>query len=49
MGMAYGACSDVGAANAGRVGVVIDEHGIIKEYEEKVNARTYPAELFERL
>ena len=49
MGMAYGACDDPGASNAQRIGVVIGADGMIQEYEPKVNARTYPAEVWERL
>ena len=49
MGMAYGACTDVKASNAKRVGVVIGPDGHIKEYDPKVNARTYPTDVFQRL
>ena len=49
MGMAYGACTDAGASNAARIGVVIGPDGKIKEYDAKVNARTYPTDVYQRL
>ena len=49
MGMAYGACTDASASNAQRIGVVIGPDGKIKEYDAKVNARTYPTDVYQRL
>ena len=49
MGLAYGACDDAKATNARRVGVVIGPDGNIKEWDAKVDARTYPATVYERL
>ena len=49
MGLAYGACDDVRAKTAQRVGVVIGPDGFVREYSAKVNSRTYPAEVWERL
>ena len=49
MGMAYGACTDASASNAARIGVVIGPDGKVKEYDAKVNARTYPTDVYQRL
>lgn len=42
VGLAYGACDDVNAANARRVGVIIGPDGMVKEYYPKVDARAFP-------
>ena len=49
MGLAYGACDDASASNAQRVGVVIDPHGIIQEYDAKVDPKIYPAQVCDQL
>lgn len=49
LGMAYGACDNPEATHADRIGVVIDPSGRIRVYEPKVDARTWPAELFTQL
>ncbi len=42
VGLAYGACDDVKAANARRVGVIIGPDGKVKSYYPKVDARAFP-------
>ena len=49
MGLSYGACEDATATNAQRVGVVIGPDGRIKAYDSKVNARTYPTDVYQML
>jgi len=49
MGVAYGACDDSSAANARRIGVVIGPDGNIRDYDSKVNPRTYPTDVWEKL
>ena len=49
IGLAYGACSDATALNAQRVGVVIGPDGKILAYDPKVNARTYPTDVYQTL
>ena len=44
MGLAYGACDDVTAKSARRIGVVIGPDGIIKAYLPKVSAAAFPQE-----
>ena len=49
MGMAYGACDDASASSARRIGVVVDGDGIVKSYEPKANARSFPADVLATL
>lgn len=49
MGMAYGACDDVKASTAKRIAAVIDPQGKVKQYYPKVDARTFPTEVFQTL
>ena len=49
VGLAYGACSEATATNAQRVGVVIGPDGKILSYDPKVNARTYPTDVYQTL
>ncbi|MFN7133963.1 MAG: peroxiredoxin, partial [Myxococcales bacterium] len=49
LGLAYGAADSRDAPNARRIGVVIDPEGKIKEYLPKVDARTYPTDVLERV
>jgi peroxiredoxin Q/BCP len=49
VGVAYGATDTLGGGNARRVGVVIGPDGKVKEYQSKVDARTYPAEVLKRI
>lgn len=44
MGLAYGACDDLKAGGARRVGVVVGSDGIIKAYFPKVSAAAFPQE-----
>jgi peroxiredoxin Q/BCP len=48
IGTAYGANVDP-QKGAGRVGVVIDRDGKIKEWHERVDARAWPAEVVKTL
>jgi peroxiredoxin Q/BCP len=48
IGTAYGANVDP-AKGAARVGVVIDANGKIKEWNEKVDARAWPAAVVQTL
>ena len=49
MGLAYGACDDIKATHAKRIGIVIDEHGKILSYHAQVNASTWPDEVLKNL
>ena len=49
LGLDYGACDDATAANAKRIGIVIDGTGKVKSYFPKVDARTWPAEVVQTL
>lgn len=49
LGLAYGACDDAKAANAKRIGIIIDGAGKVKAYFPKVDARTWPAEVVQTL
>lgn len=49
IGLAYGATDQDSTRGARRIGVVIDEQGVIQEYERKVNAADYPAQVLSRL
>ncbi|KFE60610.1 peroxiredoxin [Hyalangium minutum] len=42
VGFAYGACDELQAANARRVGVIIGPDGKVKAYYPKVDARAFP-------
>lgn len=41
MGLAYGACDDVGAKHAKRISVVIDPEGRVEKVYSDVNARSH--------
>jgi thioredoxin-dependent peroxiredoxin len=49
MGLAYGATQPGEKGNAARVGVLIGPDGRIKDYQPKVSAREYPAQVLERI
>jgi peroxiredoxin Q/BCP len=49
MGVAYGACTEANASHAARIGVVIGPDGKIKEYDSKVNAKTYPTDVYQQI
>jgi len=49
MGLAYGAAASSTAPNAQRVGVVVGPDGRVKEWQPKVDARTYPQEVLKRI
>lgn len=49
LGMAYGACESKDASSAKRIGVVIDEKGIVSAYYDKVSAKTWPTEVLATL
>jgi thioredoxin-dependent peroxiredoxin len=49
MGIAYGAADNTAAQAARRAGVVIGPDGKIREWEAKVSAREYPAQVLSRL
>jgi thioredoxin-dependent peroxiredoxin len=49
MGVAYGAADDAKATTARRAGVVIGPDGHIREYHPKVDARTFPTDVIQRL
>lgn len=49
LGIAYGAADAASATNARRVGVVIDPSGNVKEYQGRVDAKTYPQDVLTRL
>ncbi len=49
LGVAYGAADDPSASNARRIGVVIDGDGQIAEYHPKVDARTWPTDVYEHI
>jgi peroxiredoxin Q/BCP len=49
LGLAYGAADDAKATNAKRIGVVIGPDGRIKEWLPKVDAKTYPTEVLQRI
>lgn len=49
MGVAYGAADGPSAANARRVGVVIGPDGRVREWRAKVDPKTWPQEVLERL
>ena len=42
VGFAYGACDDLQAPTARRVGVIIGPDGLVKAYYPKVDARAFP-------
>jgi peroxiredoxin Q/BCP len=49
MGLAYGATHSGAGGGAKRIGVVIDERGLIQEWEGAVNAASYPSDVLARL
>jgi len=49
MAVAYGAADPGQAQYAKRVGVVIDPEGNIKEWLAKVDAKSYPKDVLERI
>ena len=49
VGLAYGACDDVGAGFARRAGIVVGPDGKVKEYLPKVDAVSYPTEVLARI
>jgi peroxiredoxin Q/BCP len=49
MGVAYGAAASATASTAQRVGVVVGPDGRIKEWLPKVDARTYPKDVLQRI
>jgi thioredoxin-dependent peroxiredoxin len=44
VGLSYGACDDVKASSARRVGVIIGPDGKVKAYHPKVSAKAFPDE-----
>ena len=48
VGVAYGAATSATAPTAQRVGVVVGPNGRIKEWQPKVDPRTYPQEVLAR-
>ncbi len=45
LGMAYGACDDAGAKHARRISYLIDESGVIRHAQPKVDPATHTAEM----
>lgn len=45
IGLAYGACNDVGAGFANRISYLIDEEGTVQRVYTSVNPRVHPAEV----
>ena len=49
LGVAYGAADSADAATARRIGVVVGPDGLVRSWEGKVDARTWPQEVLTRL
>jgi peroxiredoxin Q/BCP len=49
LGVAYGAAGGSGSGNAKRIGVVIGPDGKVKEWLGKVDAKSYPKEVLQRI
>ncbi len=49
MGLAYGACEDVGAKTFKRIGVVIDPQGKIHSVQMAVDAKSWPQQVLAEL
>lgn len=49
MGMAYGAAQSPETGSAGRVGVVLDEDGLVLHWAASVNAQSFPQEALDLL
>ncbi len=49
VGVAYGAAASATAPNAQRIGVVVGPDGRVKEWLPKVDPKTYPQDVLQRI